>query len=232
MTAGGGTDRDTRDRVQEELEWTPELDASAIGVSVKNGAVSLAGEVDSFAAKVAATRAAARVRGVRSIVDRLTVSPRSGWPVGEQEIAVAVERALKAAANVPDTINARITGHTVTLAGAAEWEYQRRAARRAVRYLRGVEAVHDEVALTLRPVAHDVADRIRGALARSALVDSGRISVSVSGDEVTLAGVATSWAEKRAAEKAAWASPHVGRVRNLLLVETGPSAAPSQPAAE
>ena len=96
MTVIARRDRDVRDSVQNELEWMPQVEASRIGVSVEDGAVTLSGEVDDFAQRVAAKRAALRVRGVRTVIDHLTVYPKRGWPVSEREIAGEVERALKA----------------------------------------------------------------------------------------------------------------------------------------
>ncbi|WP_169580604.1 MULTISPECIES: BON domain-containing protein [Microbacterium] len=219
MTVIARRDRDVRDSVQNELEWMPQVEASRIGVSVEDGAVTLSGEVDDFAQRVAAKRAALRVRGVRTVIDHLTVYPKRGWPVSEREIAGEVERALKAAVNVPDTVKAEIQDHTVVLTGEAEWDYQRRAAKRAVRELRGVYAVSDMIALAPRPTAPDTVDRIRSALARNALVDAGRIDVSVAGTSVVLSGSVTSWAERREAERAAWGSPHVTHVDNRVTVD-------------
>lgn len=219
MTVIASRDREIRDSVQNELEWMPQVEASRIGVSVEDGAVTLSGEVDDFAQRVAAKRAALRVRGVRAVIDHLTVYPKRGWPVSEREIAGEVERALKAAVNVPDTIKAEIQDHTVVLTGEAEWDYQRRAAKRAVRELRGVYAVSDMIALAPRPTAPDTVDRIRSALARNALVDAGRIDVSVAGNSVVLSGSVTSWAERREAERAAWGSPHVTHVDNRVTVD-------------
>lgn len=216
MTLIASRDRDIRTAVQDELEWTPEVDAARVAVAVEDGAVTLAGDVEDFGQRVAAKRAALRVRGVRTVIDHLNVHPKRGWPVSEAEIAKEVERALKAAANVPDSIKAEVHDHTVVLTGVADWNFQRRAARRAVRDLRGVYAVTNTVALATRPSVPDARERIRSALARNALLDAVNIDVSVIGDAVVLSGTVSSWAQKREAERAAWGSPHVGRVENRL----------------
>lgn len=211
-------DADVQRMVHEELEWTPEVDAAGIGVAVEGGAVTLSGEVATLAERVAATRATLRVRGVAAVVDNLVVHPRSGWPVSEADIAKEVVRALHAAANVPDTVKAEIDGHTVILDGTATWDFQRQAAVRAVQYLRGVGSVVSRIALIARPPALDTEDRIRKALVRNAQVDAERIEVSATGGTVTLTGTVRSWAERRQAEVAAWASPHVAHVENRIVV--------------
>jgi osmotically-inducible protein OsmY len=56
------TDGEIRDDVIEELRWDPQItDRDAIGVAVKDDAVTLAGSVPTFAEKLAAARAAERV---------------------------------------------------------------------------------------------------------------------------------------------------------------------------
>lgn len=218
MTIATDKDLDVRARVSEELEWTPDVDAAGIGVAVEDGAVTLSGEVDDYAERLAAKRAALRVRGVRAVVDNLTVHPRAPWPVTETDIAKEVERALRAASNVPDTVKAEIDGHNVTLIGEVDWHFQRHAALRAVQYLRGVFTVNNMIALKPRPSAADTEQRIRSALTRNAQLDADTIHVSALGGKVTLTGTVKSWAERTQAGNAAWASPHVTDVDNRIIV--------------
>ena len=72
------TDRDieTRDTVLRQLTWDPEVNAEAIGVSAREGAVVLTGFIDSYAGKLAAERAAKRVRGVRAVANDIQVRLR------------------------------------------------------------------------------------------------------------------------------------------------------------
>lgn len=56
-----------RDAVTRQLDWDPEVDASAIGVAAKDGAVTLTGYIGTYAGKLAAERAAKGVRGVESV---------------------------------------------------------------------------------------------------------------------------------------------------------------------
>ncbi len=212
------TDHDIQTSVQDELEWTPDVDAAGIGVAVEDGAVTLSGEVDDYAEKLAAKRAALRVRGVSAVVNDLTVHPKGATTVSETDIAKEVERALKWATNVPDTVKAEITGHNVTLTGQVQWDFQRQAAKRAVRYLRGVYTVNNMITLTARPSATDAKERITNALVRNAQLDANHITVTVVGNKATLTGHVRSWAEKEQAGFAAWASPHVTDVANNLVV--------------
>ncbi|WP_022886157.1 BON domain-containing protein [Glaciibacter superstes] len=212
------SDQDIQTAVQDELKWTPDVDAAGVGVAVEDGAVSLSGEVDDYSERLAAKRAALRIRGVTAVVDDLVVHPKSGWTVTETDIAKEVERALNWASNVTDTVKAEIKDHAVTLTGQVSWDFQRQAAKRAVQYLRGVNSVNNMITLTARPSAVDAEERIKNALTRNAQLDAKTIDATVSGNKVTLTGTVRSWAEKRQAGNAAWASPHVTDVDNRIVI--------------
>jgi len=66
-------DKTLRARVMEQLEWDPQVDAAHIGVSAKDGAVTLIGHVSSYSQKLAAVQAAERVHGVKAVADELEV---------------------------------------------------------------------------------------------------------------------------------------------------------------
>ena len=59
--------------VMDELKWEPFLHASEIGVAVKNGVATLSGQVDSYAKKLSAERAAKRVGGVKAVAEDIQV---------------------------------------------------------------------------------------------------------------------------------------------------------------
>lgn len=214
------SDQKTQAAVQAELQWSPDFDASGIGVAVKDGAVILSGEVKNLSEQHAATRAALRVDGVSTVVDDLTVHPEATWAVTELDIAKEVEHALTWAANVPETVQAKVEGHKVTLTGEVTWDFQRQAARRAILYLRGVHMVDNHISLSARPSVAGTEDNIRKALVRNAQIDAGNIDVLVHGTRVTLSGDVRSWSEKQQAGRAAWASPDVTDVDNRLYVQT------------
>jgi osmotically-inducible protein OsmY len=213
------SDRDIRTAVEDELEWTPDVDAVSIGVAVDDGVVVLSGEVDTFAECVAATRAALRVRGVSAVVDNVSVHPNSKFSVSPSDIGKEVEHALRASSNVPDAVKAEIDGHAVILTGEVDWDFQRRAAKRAVQHLRGVYSVHNRITLTPRASGVDTEERIKKAIIRNAELDAKTIHVGVAGDKVILSGMVRSFAEKRQAEHAAWSSPHVNEVDNRIVVQ-------------
>jgi osmotically-inducible protein OsmY len=213
------TDRQIQAAVETELEWTPEVNAAGIGVAVNGGVVSLSGEVDTYAERTAANHAALRVRDVTAVVNGVTVHSSSASSVSEDDIGREVDQALKSATTVPDAVKAEIDGHAVTLMGCVNWDFQRRAATRAVQYLEGVATVDNHIVLTPRLPALDTADGIKSAIIRNAQLEGQTIDVAAAGDKVTLSGTVRSWAQRRQADLAAWSSPHVSEVYNHIVVK-------------
>jgi len=65
----------------------------------------------------------------------------------------------------------------------------------------------------------DVADRIGAALQRHAQLQTRGITVAVHGSTVTLKGQVDNWADRNAAQEAAWAAPGVNKVVNEILIQ-------------
>ncbi|WP_434318478.1 BON domain-containing protein [Leifsonia sp. P73] len=218
-TARTFSDLTVRRAVESELAWTPDVTAPAIGVSVEGGVVTLTGEVGTLHERIAAVDAVQRVAGVRTVADELRLPEPGGDPHG-RTLAAAVDGILAWTAGVPRTgIHADVQGHRVVLTGEVEWDSERVAAKRAVERLHGVHQVESRIELTRRPQADDVAEEIRNALVRNAILDAGRITVSVDGDEIALTGSVGSWTEHQQALRTAWSSPHVRQVHDRLRVE-------------
>jgi osmotically-inducible protein OsmY len=217
-------DDELRRDVEQELEWEPSVDERRIGVSVIEGIVTLTGEVGSYVEKWKAERTAERVAGVRGIANDLVV--RSAAERSDTDIAKAAADALKWNVVVPDDrVKVTVEKGWVTLTGELSWDYQRRAAERAVRSLRGVRGITDLVVVTPRAEPEAVKERIEQTFKREAALDANRIAVQASGGEVTLRGSVRSWVERHEAEKAAWAAPGVRAVHNYITVEPVTSAA-------
>ena len=107
-----------------------------------------------------------------------------------------------------------------SLEGEVEWEYQRLAAERAVRRIKGLKGVSNTIQVKPRLPATEIKRRIEEAFRRSAEIDANRITVEVHDGEVILKGAVRSWAERQEAERAAWAAPGVRRVDNQITIST------------
>src|SRR3954447_16537073 len=136
------TDSELQRDVLNELKWEPSVDAAHIGVSAKDGVVTLSGHVSSYAEKYAAERAAKRVYGVRAVANEIEVKLPISSQRTDSDIAAAAVNALKSHLAVPaDKIKVTVSKGWVKLEGEVEWQYQKIAAENAVRYLAGVVGV-------------------------------------------------------------------------------------------
>lgn len=213
------TDQDLklRDAVLQQLEWDPSVDASGIGVTAHGGAVTLTGSINSYAGKLAAERAAKRVRGVRAVANDLDVKLIAGRT--DADIAGDAADMLRLHGNIPAGVQAVVHHGVVRLTGTVPWHYLSLEASKTLRNIRGVRQVVNEI--TIAPPAaagRDLRKRISEALYRNGGLDAKRITVSVSDHVATLTGTATSWQQRQAAERAAYDAPGITMVDNQILV--------------
>ena len=213
------TDMQLQRDVIEELRWDPAVGRAEIGVAASDGVVTLSGEVDSFAQKFAAERAARRVAGVRAVAEEVGVKLRTTTKRTDTELAHAAVNALQWDTEVPDDrITVRVEDGWIALEGTVEWQYQRAAAERAVRYLTGVKGLANLITVKPRASVQDIRAKIETALKRTAELDAHAIQVEASNGTVRLTGRVRSWAERNDAEQAAWSAPGVSKVEDRLLV--------------
>jgi osmotically-inducible protein OsmY len=205
--------------VERELEWDPQVEHERIGVIVKDGAVTLTGYVSKYGKKFAALHAAERVHGVRAVADEIGVRLPGSVGGDDSAIAEAIARSLRWNTNVPDNVKAEVRDGVVVLRGEVEWEYQRNAAERAVRNVRGVTGVSNLIVVKPRTKkTADVEQRIREAIERCAGLDVDSLSITTENSTVLLRGKVRSLREKHVAEEEAASAPGISKVDNELEV--------------
>jgi len=214
------TDSDLKRDVEAELAWDPQVRSNAIGVSVKDGVVTLTGHIETFSEKHAAERALRRVTGVRAIALELDVKLDPSHRRSDTDIAQSAEQALKWNTSVPlDQVRLTVDHGWVTLRGEMDWDYQRRAVEAVVRPLMGVMGISNEITIKPRVSQADIKHRIAAALGRQVERELKHMDIEVDGGKVTLRGKVNSWHERDAAQGVAWSAPGVRTVINELSVE-------------
>lgn len=213
------TDNELRTDIVAELSWDPSIRHEDIATAVKDGVVTLAGTVDTFAQRYSAERAVERVKGVKAIANDLIVKLPGAMERSDADLAHAAVNALRWNIQVPDErIQVKVTKGWLTLEGEVDRYYEKEAADGAVRYLVGVRGVSNMITLRAMPTKADVKQRIRTSLTRQAELDADHITVETDGPRITLGGTVRSVAERRDAERAAWNAPGVTNVENTITV--------------
>src|ERR1700704_2940500 len=87
-------DEELQRDVRIELLWEPSVTATHIGVSVKDGVVTLTGHVPSYVESLGAERAAKRVNGVKAVANELDVKLPYSSKRTDEDIAAAAVKAL------------------------------------------------------------------------------------------------------------------------------------------
>jgi osmotically-inducible protein OsmY len=210
------SDQAVRERVERQLEWDTQVDAGAIGVAAKEGAVTLTGFIDSYAGKLAAERAAKRVRGVRAVANDLQVRLR--LERADDEIAGDAAQALRLRATLPESVQAVVHNGHITLTGSVGTLFQQAVAEKAVRHIRGVKGIVNRIQVWPTTSMTDVRREIVRTLHRDADVDARGIQVEIDGSRVKLTGTVQSWRERESAERAAAHAPGITRVENKIDV--------------
>ncbi|HEX3108768.1 MAG TPA: BON domain-containing protein [Thermoanaerobaculia bacterium] len=203
----------------DELDWDPEVDATKIGITAADGVVTLTGIVRSFTDRWMAEKIAKRVTGVQGVANELHVALVDEDRRDDTDIAVSAINALEWNSRVPkDHVQIAVREGWLQLEGEVEWEFQRRAAEDAVRWLRGVRGVTNAILVNPHVSADDVKQKIETAIRRKAEIDANAIHVETADTTVTLTGKVRSFAEREDAVHAAWSAPGVTRVIDHIAI--------------
>jgi osmotically-inducible protein OsmY len=203
-----------------ELGWEPSVDSGHIGVSAHDGVVTLNGHVQHFSQKLAAEKAAARVKGVKAVAEEIEVKLPFDIKRGDEDIAAAAIERLAWDSSVPrDAVKVRVEKGWVTLSGDVEWHYQKEAAAQNIRVLHGVVGVSNQLGIKPTVNTANVSDDITSALHRSWYYDPNTIKVSAQGGKIKLTGNVTSWNARDLAGTTAWSSPGATSVENDIRVD-------------
>jgi len=207
--------------VEDNIKWEPLLQAAEIGVTAKDGVVTLTGIVDSYTKKIEAEAATKKVSGVKAVVEKIEISfSNSAGSKSDAEIATEVLNALQWNRDIlTEKLKVNVENGWVTLEGALVWNHQKENATRSVNNQIGVKGLTNNII-----IRNDIKDKIElkeieKALNRNWSITDGDIEVEVSGNKVTLKGNVHSFYARDEAERIAWNAPGVCNVLNELVIE-------------
>lgn len=216
-------DHELQRNIMDEIRFDPFLSmiAPSIGVTVREGIVTLSGKVDSFMQKHAVEDAAKRVKGVSFVAVDVEVKPGTREKRDDTAIAKAIKDALTHLSILDyDAVDIQVEDGIVTMEGTLRWNYQRDAAEAYVKNVKGVVSVNNNIKLIDVPCdAKTVSEEINAAFHRHATLDAANVRVDIKGRKAVLTGKVRSWAEKKDAENVAWSSPGIKEVDNKIEVK-------------
>jgi osmotically-inducible protein OsmY len=212
------SDKSLQQDVVDELEWEPSVNAAHLGVTAKDGVVTLSGDVSSYAEKLAAEQAVRRVYGVKAVAQEIKVR----YPFDKVDDADIAQKALQVLSwdvEVPaNKVTVKVEDGWVYLSGTVEWYFQSSAAEDDVRAIKGVIGVVNNIVIKPSVQASDARAKLKAAFERNAEIEDENIIVTVDGGKVTLRGHVDTWGEDSLAVDTAWSAPGVTDVENRLTV--------------
>jgi osmotically-inducible protein OsmY len=176
-----------------------------IDIVTQGGIVTLSGTVNNLLAKERAAAIARSVRGVKGVVNRLTVVPPR--LSSDREIKDAISDALlNDAATDAYEVNVTVVDNIATITGNVDSHQEKQLVEKVVKSVSGVVGVKNQITVDYDTSRRDpeIAAEVRKALRWDVLVDHVLVDVAVSDGTVILSGVVGSAAEKTEAVRDAW----------------------------
>ncbi|MBD3267772.1 BON domain-containing protein [bacterium] len=200
------TNQSIQDAIEDEFIFDPAVRAHPIEIEVHDSIVTLTGTTNNILAKERAARIAETVKGVRSVVNHIDVTPSKARPASE--IRSDIETALlENAATSSYEIDVSVFDQgKVTLTGDVDSMQEKKLAGKVAKGVRGVIQLNNDLQIDFKEERSDfeIENEIRNLLKWDTLVDHALITVEVDNNEVSLSGVIGSAAEKREAIEDCW----------------------------
>jgi osmotically-inducible protein OsmY len=199
-------DKDITLAVENELLLDEGVSSHLVDVSTTEGIVKLSGSVGNILAKERAVKIARSVKGVRSVVDRIEVTPVEQ---SDYQISANVSNALL---NDPATdsyeVEVEVNDGIVSLSGTVDSYAEKELCAEVAKGVKGVKDVKNNIDIDYvsdRPDYEIKAD-IEKRLKSDVRVDDGLIEVEVDKGQVKLSGTVGSAEERDQAEWDSWVS--------------------------
>lgn len=189
-----------------ERHWKDDgaLRAEHVQVAVTQGIASVSGDVSSLLAKERAVAVTETIRGVRSVIDRVSVVPAAR--TDEQIKSDITARLQRDPATRRAPIGLAVKGGVVTLTGNADSWQQKNVFAEIAKGVTGVKAIDDELVVhyaMIRPDA-EISVNVKHRIANDVWLDTDNLTANVSDHTVHLNGTVGSVAQKTRARSDAW----------------------------
>ncbi len=212
---------DLQKDIQDAIKWEPLLNGVEIGVTAKDGIITLTGIVESYDKKLEVEDVAKNVAGVKAVVEEIKIHSGADAMKDDHEIANDVLNAFQRNMEFPiDKVKVKVEDGWVTLEGDLKWNFQKESAKKIVSKIVGVRGITNHIAINSE--THDAIEKkdIERALGFNWAINEKEIQIEVSGNNVILNGTVHSWYQKNQAERIAWNAPGVCNVENKLVIES------------
>ena len=198
------TDKGITSAVETELLIEKGVPLDLIDASTSQGIVTLSGSVDNLLAKERALKIAESLRGVRGVVDRITVTPvsRPDEDIRKDILAVLLEdpatESYQVAVSVQDAV--------ATLTGSVGSYAEEQLAARIAKGIKGVKEVRNDVTINYLAKRTDpeIGSDIKSRLQWDIWINGGLVNPVVKDGKVTLTGTIGSAISKWRAFDDAW----------------------------
>ena len=225
------SDTDIEQDLRRAFLNSADLALRSVEVKVRDGRVSLAGGVQSFAEKTEAELIATELKGVRSVENEIIVANR--LIRSDQEIRQDIIDAIGRDVYLLDLlIDAQVDHGVVTLTGNVDTPYQKERAEEDCLSVANVKEVRNELSVGVpetvevhrkspTPSSSELEKNVYAELYQDLrLIDPFGIQVKAASGRVTLSGTVPSYYQKRLAAGDAHEVIGVVEVTNLISVDT------------
>lgn len=201
------------------LSAEPTVNATHIGVEVRQAVVTLSGLVDSYAEKWHAERTVQALAGVKALVNDINIERVGPHFTADDDVTKAVKNVLEWNVFIPQNcITVKVESGWVTLTGEVYADYQRRLAHSSIRYLSGIIGVIDHLIIKPSVQGKLLKAEIEAMLQQRASREARGIDVSITEHAVTLKGKVYSLAERNLINRVVWDFPGVWAVSNQIEI--------------
>jgi osmotically-inducible protein OsmY len=190
--------------VEYELVYEKGVSPNFIDVTTSQGIVTLSGSVNDLLAKDRAVRIAESLRGVRAVIDRMTVLAVSR---PDEDIRKDILMALlQDPATASYQIGVSVTNAVVTLTGSVGSWPELRLAERVAKGVKGAKEVHNKISINYvtKRTDEEIAVDVKASLRWDIWVNGESIAVNVKDGKVALSGPVRSAIVKSRAIEDAW----------------------------